>query len=85
MSFSFFSHGQGEVSKHERERAVSVSVMAKTDKGIFLLFYSCSASKQTVWFIVFYIFDDHTFYINDTYFRGISSQSTESAIRPNRS
>ena len=50
MSFSFFSHGQGEVSKHERERAVSVSVMAKTDKGIFLLFYSCSASKQTVWF-----------------------------------
>ena len=34
-------------------KTVSVTVMATTDIEIFLLFYSCQASRQTVWFNVF--------------------------------
>ena len=45
MSLRLSSHGQGGrwIIKHERDRAVSVSVIiAKTDMEIFLLFSSCS-------------------------------------------
>ena len=77
MSFSFFSHGQGDVLKHER--AVSVTVMATTDIEIFVLFYSCTG----VWFNVYLSLTIIRFIsMRDTYFRCISSQLTESAARP---
>ena len=68
------------------EGAVSVTVMATTDIEIFFYSTAVQASRQTIWFNVFLSLTIIRFIsMRDTYFRCISSQLTETAVRPNRS
>ena len=52
MSFSFLSHGQGEVLKHEKEQYRSLLWLQRIQK-YFLYSTAVQASRQTVWFNVF--------------------------------